>query len=495
MLDVLIIGSGGAALSCAYWANKRGLTTFIASKTAPTWSQTTQAQGGINAAIAKDDTPNLHIQDTLNAALGLADEASVTKLVQNAKDTIAWLDSIGVVFNKDEKGGFMQRRLGGASKKRALFCQDYTGLKIMHALFDHTQNIPRSDSYFLVDLITLDGVCRGALFFDFDARSFETVYAKNVVLATGGYGGIYHGYTTNSEFATGDAVAAANKAGAFLRNMEFVQFHPTALKNSKVLISESARGEGGYLINSKNERFVDELSSRDKVSQAIFRQIQAGEEVFLDIRHLGETFVNEFMPQEYKLAKLYENVDALKEPIPVVPAAHYSMGGIGVDENFQTNIQNLYAVGECSESKIHGANRLGGNSLLEITVFGKLLGQSLRKDKPYKEPAFDFHSHKQAYEKSKSIQEGVSVRKLKKQLGEILNQDVGIYKTQSGLKRAKTMIKDLQTQVAHVKTGDGKGYTQLLELQNAITTAQLVVEASLNRTQSLGAHAIGANDE
>lgn len=495
MLDVLIIGSGGAALSCAIEAQKKGLSVFIASKTPPTWSQTTQAQGGINAALAKDDSPQLHCQDTLKASMGLADEKMVKKLTQNAPQTIQWLDTMGVVFNKTDEGGFMRRSLGGASAKRALFCQDYTGLKIMHSLFDNAQNIDREDSLFLVRLIVEDRSCIGAVFFDVDSKKFIAKFAKNVVLATGGYAGIYSGYTTNSEYATGDGIATALQAGAMVSNMEFIQFHPTALKNSKVLISESARGEGGYLINEKGERFVDELLSRDKVSQAIFKQLQNGSEVFLDIRHLGEEFIKDFMPQEYKLAKLYEGVDALREPIPVIPAAHYSMGGIEVDENFETNIKNLYAVGECSQSGIHGANRLGGNSLLEITVFGRLLGNHLSADKPYKETEVDTTKLQHLLNEKESKADGISAKKLKKQLGEILNSDSGVFKTQEGLLRAKAMIKDIQNKTQHIKTGGGRGFSKFLELQNALTVANLVVEASINRDESLGAHSIGESYE
>lgn len=492
MIDLLIIGSGGAALSCAIEANKKGLKTFIASKTPPTWSQTTQAQGGINAAMGANDSVKMHYDDTLKAALGLANETMVQKLCENAKDSILWLDDLGVVFNKDTKGDFMLRSLGGASAKRACFAQDYTGLKIMHTLYDNARQLEHKESYFLVELFVQNGKCIGALFFDIDNECFETVFAKEIVLATGGYAGIYSGYSTNSEFATADGIAAAKKAGCKLSHLEFVQFHPTALAKSKALISESARGEGGYLINSNGERFVDELAPRDKVAQAIAAQIRKGQKVFLDIRHLGKEFIDNFMPQEYKLAKFYEGVDALVEPIPIVPAAHYSMGGIAVDENFQTTIQNLYAIGECSDSQVHGANRLGGNSLLEIVTFGRLLGKSLGKEQKLHTLKVDTKEYEKEFAQMMQHKEGKNARALKEKIGAMMFESAGVFKERQKMIEAKEFLQNLNLEGFVI--GGGKGYSKVLELRNSVCIALEVIEASLQRKESLGAHCIGGVD-
>ncbi|MGM0623532.1 MAG: L-aspartate oxidase [Campylobacterota bacterium] len=491
MIDVLIIGSGGAALSCAIEAKKAGLSVVIASKTPPTWSQTTQAQGGINAAISEDDSVESHVQDTYNASGGIASKQMLHKLCANAKQSIEWLDELGVPFNKTSNCDFSLRGLGGASHKRALFCQDYTGLKIMHTLFDNAGEITQMHNRFVCTLLTSDNSCIGAEFFDINSGEFERVLAKTTVMATGGFGGIYTGFSTNSDIATGDGIAVAKEAGCALSNMEFVQFHPTALKKSKTLISESARGEGGYLLNDKNERFVDELAPRDVVSQAIANEIVQGREVFLDIRHLGKEFIDNFMPQEYKLAKFYEGVDALQELIPITPAAHYSMGGIAVDSNFESSLQNLFAVGECSDSKIHGANRLGGNSLLEIVTFGRLLGQSLAKRvQNIKIQPIEKKSTMQVFYDS-FAGSGESVRVLKEALGAVMFEKVGVFKTKKGLHEAQKEVERLAQKAQTCYAGSPKSFTHVLEFINACSVSKEVISAALHRNESVGAHKIG----
>jgi succinate dehydrogenase / fumarate reductase flavoprotein subunit len=365
--DVLIIGAGGAGLVAALNAKESGVKVLVITKEYPTRSQTCMAQGGINAALgnAGEDSVEAHIKNTLKSAHGLANEEAVRLMCC-------------VCFSRTKDAKIAQRTLGGASAPRACYAQDYTGLKILHTLYDRcmSEGIEILSDKFLLELLKdeNDIVC-GAKVLDIRSGEVENYESGAIVLATGGYSRIYDKNSTNSTASTGDGIAVASRAGASLIDMEFVQFHPTALKNSSILISESARGEGGYLLNSKGERFTNELAPRDEVSRAINDEILRGEDIFLDIRHLGEEFIEEGLPQERKLAKLYENVDPVHDLIPIRPVAHYTMGGIEVDDNSQTTIEGLFAVGECANHRVHGANRLGGNSLLEIVVFGKQAGE------------------------------------------------------------------------------------------------------------------------
>jgi succinate dehydrogenase / fumarate reductase flavoprotein subunit len=263
----------------------------------------------------------------------------VTKVCNDAPNTIEWLDSLGVPFDRTNNGSIAQRQLGGASSKRACYAQDYTGLKILHTLYDSClkEDIEIRDELFLLNLIVEDGITKGCIFLDISTGKVIDILAKSVIIATGGYASIYKNYTTNSDDSTGDGIASVLRAGGRISDMEFVQFHPTALRHSSILISESARGEGGYLVNSKGIIFVDELLPRDVVARAIALQISQGEEVFLDIRHLGKEKLLHLMPQEIDLARLHEGVDPITELIPIKPVAHYTMGGIDVNIHLEVN--------------------------------------------------------------------------------------------------------------------------------------------------------------
>jgi len=277
MLDILIIGSGGAGLSSALSAKEQGASVLVFGKSYPTASQTSMAQGGINAPLGNvtPDTIQAHIDDTLKSAHGLCNVEMVKEVCQDAPNTIEWLEKLGVPFDRTSEGNVAQRQLGGASSKRACYAQDYTGLKILHTLYDTClkEDIEMVEEYFLLNLIVENKSVLGATFLDVVTGEVKEILAKKTILATGGYGGLYKNFTTNSEGATGDGVASVLRAGGVVSDMEFVQFHPTALKGSSTLISESARGEGGYLVNGKGERFVDELLPRDVVARAIFEQV------------------------------------------------------------------------------------------------------------------------------------------------------------------------------------------------------------------------------
>jgi aspartate oxidase len=264
-----------------------------------------QAQGGINISLDSKDSISSHIEDTYKSSHNLANIDMIKILCEEAKESLEWIDSMGVVFSKDENGEFEQRRLGGSSHKRACYASDYTGLKIVQTMFDYALKlgVEFKEEMMLLNLIVEGDICYGATFLDIKTILVEQILANSTIIATGGYSAIYEGFTTNSYSVTGDGIAAAFRAGCRLSNMEFVQFHPTALEENALLLSESARAEGGYLVDSDGKRFVDELQSRDIVSRAVFEKLKTSK-VFLDIRHLGASFIKEKLPQEISIASL-----------------------------------------------------------------------------------------------------------------------------------------------------------------------------------------------
>ena len=516
MLDVLIIGSGGAGLTAALAAKDistvdgvglGNASILVVGKAYPTNSQTSMAQGGMNAALGNvgEDHISAHISDTIKSARGLCDEDMVRQMCADAPKTIQWLESIGVPFSRLDNGKsgietVAQRQMGGASSKRACYAQDYTGLKILHTLYDTClkENIDFLDEHYFLNLIVEDGTAKGATFLDIRTGEIKQINAKSVILATGGYGSLYHGYTTNAYGSTGDGVAAVLRAGGAVSDMEFVQFHPTALKGSSILISESARGEGGYLVNSDGERFVDELKPRDEVARAIFNEFQKEQEIFLDVRHIGEEKLMELLPQEIALCKLHEHVDPATELIPIKPVAHYSMGGIDVDYALEvTGIKGCFAVGECSNAKVHGANRLGGNSLLEITAFGKFAGENAYKHAVYasnKEADETQRQHdKKQIESIYKKENSLNFYTHRETLGQLFYEKVGIVRDNAQLTEAMEEV--IAMQVLQKKMGlsdksptNNTNLIEYLEFQNALLLAPAIISAAIARDESRGAH-------
>ena len=509
--DVLVIGAGGAGLVAAINAHNKGAKVRVLTKEYPTRSQTCMAQGGINAALsnAGEDSVEAHVQNTLKSAHGIANEEAVRLMCESAPEAVEWLDSIGVCFSRTKDAKIAQRTLGGASAPRACYAQDYTGLKILHTLYDRclSLGIEILSEKYLLDYIVQDNCACGAIVLDIRTGEVQTYESASVIIATGGYSRIYDKHSTNSSSTTGDGLACAIRAGARVSDMEFVQFHPTALKNSSVLISESARGAGGYLLNSKGERFVNELLPRDEVARAINDEIQKGEDIFLDIRHLGEEFIDEELPQERKLAKLYENVDPVYDLIPIKPVAHYTMGGIEVDDKSCTIVKGLYAVGECANHRVHGANRLGGNSLLELVVFGKQAGECAVE---YASSSSGLHSSsfsdliresmfkldprvKHEDDEHEGFCPEIDFYKIREELGDMFYTNVGISRDKKTLEASLLKVKELLSKVHLMGISDtSKIYNtnliEFLEFKNMLELSRLVLKGAIARDESRGAH-------
>ena len=498
--DVLVIGAGGAGLMAAIAAKEAGADVLVVTKEYPTRSQTCMAQGGMNAALGNvgEDSVESHIQNTLKSAHGLADEKMVRFMCEQAPKAVEWLDSIGVCFSRTSDAKIAQRKLGGASAPRACYAQDYTGLKILHTLYDRCNalGIEMLHEKHLLELLQdEDGVVYGASFLDIRSGKREDIAAKSVVLATGGYSRIYGKNSTNSTASTGDGIAVAARAGAKLLDMEFIQFHPTGLKSSSILISESARGEGGYLLNSKGERFTDELAPRDAVSRAIHEEILKGEDVFLDIRHLGEEFIEANLPQERKLAKLYENVDPVHELMPIRPVAHYTMGGIAVDSESKTNLEGLYACGECANHRVHGANRLGGNSLLEIVVFGREAGSSAAKRALALEVKERLLRKSEAFSFTSATEHKQDFYKVRDELADMLYEKLGIVRTKEQLQAAHKRLLEIKESLDEMSVSDtsqvyNTNLKEFLEFCNMLDVCEYALLGALKRDVSVGAHYI-----
>jgi len=504
MIDVLIIGSGGAGLVAALSAKENGASVMVVGKSYPTRSQTCMAQGGVNAALGENDSVEAHIADTLKSSQGLGDVDAIETLCRNGVEAVAWLDRIGVPFSRSAESKIAQRRLGGAVADRACYAQDYTGLKILHTLYDNClkADVDFLNEYFLLELITQESegekeVC-GALFKSLKTGELKSLYAKTVIMATGGYSRVYDHYSTNATGSSGDGLAVALRAGALLSDMEFVQFHPTGLKNASILISESARGAGGHLLNAHGERFTDELQPRDALSRAIHEEIKKSGAVFLDIRHLGENFIDHELPQERKLAKLYENIDPVTDIIPIKPVAHYTMGGIAVDESAESTLSSLFAVGECANHNVHGANRLGGNSLLELVVFGKIAGRSAamaaKAEKSIDDEGKVEDEVKQHLEEIKSYTNEVDFYKKRSELGELFYHFAGIERNEQGLVSALEQVHGMKHELPKMGVLDtslvyNTNLIEFLEFSNMLSLAEVMLVAMLERRESRGAHA------
>ncbi|MGB1226289.1 MAG: FAD-dependent oxidoreductase [Poseidonibacter sp.] len=501
MYDVIIIGSGASGLTAALNAKQNGAKVLVVSKTYPTHSQTVQAQGGINAVLYEDDDSiDIHTEDTYKASRGLGNKENIHFMCKNAKETILWLDKIGVPFTRNKNKDIAQRKFGGTKKIRTCYSSDYTGLKIVHTLFDQCikSDIKFLNEHMLLDIIIEDGTAKGVIVFDIQKGLVKEIKSKSTIIASGGYAGIYTNYTTNSFSNTADGLNCALNAGAILSNMEFVQFHPTALENSNILVSESARGEGGFLLDQNEERFIDELKPRDEVARAIYQKIKKNQKVYLDLRHLGLEKINETMPQEKRLAYEFSNVKIEKELLPINPAAHYSMGGIKTDINTKTNIKSLYACGEVAQASIHGANRLGGNSLLEIITLGKVAGinasvNASNIDINLDKESINFIKQKEFIDAIYTYSNEINFYEKKDTIGKLFFDKVGLFRNKENLEVAINEVNEIKEQLKSMGISDkskeyNKNLIEFIEFINMINIAEIITKTALQRKESRGAH-------
>lgn len=492
--DVLVIGSGIAGLTAAIASSRsRGVTLVTKGRLAET--NTWYAQGGIAGAVGEADSVELHLADTLVVGQGLCDEAVVRAVVEEAPEALGVLQDVGVRFDLAESGEVALAREGGHSLPRVLHSGDATGAEIQQALTAALREDPRIavfEQRFLVDVLTADGRAVGALVRDAETGTLEVFWAQAVVLATGGAGQIFR-VTTNPLIATGDGVAAAWRAGAAVADLEFIQFHPTALDHDaapRFLITEALRGEGAYLLDCEERRFMlgvhplAELASRDVVSREIERVMQrcGRNNVWLDARHLGEEYLRNRFPTIWQ-ACADAGYDLARDLLPVAPAAHYCVGGVRVDVDGRTTIEGLYASGEVTASGLHGANRLASNSLLEGLVFSRRIARALaggpRAELPSRivAPGDDAHGH--AADDAPSASPSATAELLRN----TMQRHVGMSRDHAGLSRAAGVLAGM---LPHLDALTAR--TPELELANMLTVATLVTHAAWVRDESRGCH-------
>ncbi len=512
--DVLIIGGGLAGLRAAIEAHDHGADTAVISKVYPMRSHSVAAQGGINAALgnahgSKNDNWQDHAFDTIQGSVYLADQDAVEVLCREAPQTVIELEHWGTVFSRDNDGKIAQRPFGGAGVSRTCYAADRTGHNLMNTLFEqaNARGIKLYNEYIVTILAVQDKTCYGCIAMEIPTGKLYGFASQSLVLATGGYGRIYE-RSTNSLINTADGLALAYHCGAALKDMEFVQFHPTTLYGSNILISEGARGEGGYLINSAGERFMSkyapkakELAPRDIVARSIISEIDEGfgfddEYVHLDLTHLGADKIDERLPGIRQIALDFANLDPVEDSIPVQPGQHYSMGGIDVNNEGETEFAGLYAAGECACISVHGANRLGGNSLLDAVVFGKITGKKACSSKDGMANLSVIESEL-AKEKTRLDDlrdgNGEDSIKLLQELRRTMFCKFGIYRDEEKMEEGLFKIRELKRKYRNAKLAyTSKKFNQVLvkylELGYMIEVAEAIAVSAAGRKESRGSH-------
>ena len=518
--DIVIIGAGLAGLRAAL-ETSRVADTAVLTKVYPSRSHSGGAQGGIAASLANesDDNWELHMFDTVKGSDYLGDQDGIEILVKEAPATIIELEHMGVPFSRNADGTIAQRPFGGHSRPRACYASDYTGHVVLHTLYEQgiKQGINVYSEFYVISLIMNQGTCCGVVALDILGGELHLFHSKAVMFATGGYGRAYK-ITSNAHANTGDGLSIIYRVGIPIEDMEFVQFHPTGLYKHGILVTEGARGEGGYLLNKDGERFMKnyapekmELAPRDLNSRAMQTEINEGrgiegkDYIYIDLRHLGAAKILERLPQIRELAINFVGVDCIKEPIPIQPTAHYSMGGIPTDNRGQvvidkenTPVKGLYAAGECACVSVHGANRLGTNSLLEATLFGQRAGEAMaefvQREKEF--TPLPENPAKPAEDEIASIlkNEGKeSVAQIREELQVSMTENCGIFRDEKKLKKELEIIKGLQERYTHIHIDDkGKrcntDLMEALELGHLLDFAEVIVAGALNRSESRGSH-------
>ena len=530
--DTLVIGAGGGGLRAALQLARAEANVAVVSKVFPTRSHTVAAQGGINAALGnvRPDNWHWHMYDTVKGSDYLGDQDAIEYMCRSAAHLVYELEHAGVPFSRLENGKIYQRPFGGQSMNfggeqaaRTCAAADRTGHAMLHTLYQ--QNIRAKthffDEYFAIDLLRdEEGFILGAVVLDIETGEPLVIEAKTTLIATGGAGQLFR-TNTNAHINTGDGLAMALRAGLPLQDMEFFQFHPTGIAGKGMLITEGARGEGGYLVNKDGERFMEryaphakDLASRDVVSRAIATEVREGrgcgpngDYVLLKLDHLGEEVLKKRLPGILDLIRTFLHIDPAREPVPVFPTAHYTMGGIPTNRHGQVVapveqgeevIPGLYAAGECACVSVHGANRLGGNSLLDIVVFGRAAGNHIieylrenRYHRPLPPDAVDQALARLARWERKG--EGESVAGLRAELQATMEEYCGVFRTQSVLDEGVAKVLELERRLDDVRLQDhsrifNTARIEALELENLVALAVATVVSAQARTESRGAH-------
>ena len=474
--DILIIGAGLAGLRAAVEGVRKGMNVAVVSKVHPVRSHSNAAQGGINAPLTdRGDDWEGHAYDTIKGSDFLADQDAVEMMSREAGEAVIELERMGVIFTRGEDGKLGSRRFGGQKVARTFFVGTITGSALLHVLYEQSVKLGLNvyEEWFVTKLILEDGVCRGVVAYDIKNGQLHTIKAKAVIMASGGNGRVFEP-STQALICTGDGIALAYKAGVPLMDMEMVQYHPTTLARTGILMSEAARGEGAYLLNSNGERFMEkyapdymELASRDVVSRSEQTEIDEGRgvdgNVLLDVRHLGRDYIEKRLGYLQEVASEFLGIDMAEKPVPVRPGMHYIMGGIKTDLNGLTEIPGLYAAGECANVSVHGANRLGANSLLDTVVFGRRAAEHateyIKSVGTNSKSENDLNLEKDRLQSLLDRPKGENIAKVREDMALGMTKGIGVWRDQKSIEGALHNLKNIKNRLQNISVEDkGKSF-------------------------------------